>query len=64
MTLADATSALTATGFARGTVSYVTDSTCNNIGLVKTQSPSAGTAAAAGTLVNLSIGKLPTTPCP
>jgi hypothetical protein len=63
-TLTDATSALTAAGFGRGTVSYVTDYTCNNIGLVKTQSPSAGTAAAAGTLVNLSVGKPPTTPCP
>jgi hypothetical protein len=63
-TLADATGALTAAGFARGTVSYVTDPVCNNIGLVTNQSPSAGTPAAAGTLVNLSIGKLPTTPCP
>jgi hypothetical protein len=63
-TLAEASSALTAAGFARGTVTYVVDAVCNNIGLVVSQSPTAGTPAAPGTLVNLSIGTQPSTPCP
>lgn len=62
-TLDEAESALTDAGYARGTVSYVVDSLCNNIGLVTKQSPAAGTSMAPGTLVNLSIGKEPTI-CP
>jgi hypothetical protein len=62
-TLADATSALTAAGYTRGTVSYIVDSTCNNIDLVTKQSPAAGTSMAPGTPVKLWIGTEPTI-CP
>src|SRR5262249_22705612 len=62
-TLAEASSALVTAGFAQGTVSYVVDPSCNNVGAVTSQSPAAGTHAATGTLVNLSIGQQPSTPC-
>jgi hypothetical protein len=62
-TLKAAESALTAAGYIRGTVSYVVDQSCEYIGVVAHQSPLAGTKKAAGTLVNLSIGKQPSTPC-
>jgi len=62
-TLADANSALAAAGFIRGTLSYVDDPTCNDLGRITSQSPAAGTHAAAGTPVNLSIGQRPSTPC-
>ena len=62
-TVTGASSTLAAAGFTKGTVSYVVDNTCNNIGRVTSQIPGAGTHAAAGTLVNLSIGNRPSTPC-
>lgn len=62
-TLAAASGALVAAGFARGTASYVVDPVCDNIGLVISQSPAAGTSAAAGTLVKLWVGKTPSTAC-
>jgi hypothetical protein len=62
-TLTEASSGLAAAGFTRGTVSYVVDPTCNDIGVVKSQSPAAGTHAETGTPVNLSIGDEPSTPC-
>ena len=62
-TLTAAESALAATGYTRGTVSYVVDQSCAYIGVVARQSPPAGTYKAASTLVDLSIGKQPSTPC-
>jgi len=62
-TLAEANNTLAAVGFVRGTLSYVDDPTCNDLGRITSQSPAAGTHAAAGTPVNLSIGQRPSTPC-
>lgn len=64
ITSAEATSALVAAGFVRGVLSYAVDTTCNNIGLVRSQNPTAGTPTTAGTAVNLSIGTAPSTACP
>lgn len=47
-----------------GTQRSVVDDTCNDIGAVLSQTPSAGTVVARGTAVNLSIGQRPTHPCP
>ena len=62
-TLEAAESAIAAAGYVRGTVSYVVDQSCEYIGVVAHQSPASGTAKAAGTRVDLSIGKQPSTPC-
>jgi hypothetical protein len=62
-TVAAANNALTAAGFIRGDVSYVVDPTCNNLGVVMSQIPAAGTHAEAGTAVRLSVGQRPDTPC-
>jgi hypothetical protein len=62
-TVTEASTALVAAGFAKGTVNYVSDPTCNDIGRVTSQLPTAGIPTAAGTLVKLSIGKQPSTPC-
>jgi len=40
-----------------GRVSTVVDITCQYVGVVKTQSPAAGTVAQPGTSVSVSIGK-------
>ena len=65
-TLAQAGAVLTAAGLGLGTVSYVTDYTCATIGLVRSQSPSAGTSVASGSAVSVTIGKAPPPPsqCP
>jgi hypothetical protein len=62
--LAEAAQALQAAGFVVGTKTSVVDPYCNYIGLVKTQSPLAGTRAPTGSAVNLWIGQKPKTPCP
>ncbi|MGH8533263.1 MAG: right-handed parallel beta-helix repeat-containing protein, partial [Gammaproteobacteria bacterium] len=62
-TVAQASAALTAAGFTKGTVSYVVDPTCNDLGLVISQIPAAGAGAAAGTAVKLSVAIKPSTPC-
>ena len=48
---------LQAAGFTVGRVTTVVDLTCEYIGVVKSQSPAAGTFAQPGTSVNLTIGK-------
>ena len=48
---------LQAAGYVLGRVSVVIDLTCEYIGVVKAQSPAAGTIAAPGTSVSVSIGK-------
>jgi hypothetical protein len=65
-TRAEASAALTARGLRLGLVSFVVDRTCNNIGLVISQSPSAGTQVPPGSLVNVTIGRVPPPPfeCP
>ncbi len=59
-----ANSELTAVGLRIGTQRTVVDDTCNDIGAVIFQAPSAGTVVAPGTAVNVSIGQMPTHPCP
>jgi hypothetical protein len=65
-TRAQATAALTARGLRLGLVTFVTDRTCNNIGLVLSQSPAAGTQVPQGSAVNIGIGRAPAPPfeCP
>lgn len=65
-TLAHAGAVLTAAGLTLGTVSYVADYTCTTIGLVRSQSPSAGTSVPAGSAVSVTLGKAPPPPtqCP
>jgi alpha-tubulin suppressor-like RCC1 family protein len=48
---------LQAAGYVLGRVSVVVDLTCEYIGVVKAQSPAAGTIDPPGTVVNVSIGK-------
>jgi beta-lactam-binding protein with PASTA domain len=48
---------LQAAGYVLGRVSVVVDLTCEYIGVVKAQSPAAGTIAPPGTSVSISIGK-------
>jgi beta-lactam-binding protein with PASTA domain len=62
-TVSAAFMSITAVGFARGKVRYYDDRTCNNIGMVTSQTPVAGSVVAAGTPVNLSAGQKPRTPC-
>jgi hypothetical protein len=63
MTPGEARTLLTAAGFITGTVRYVADPTCNDIGLVVGQIPAAGAGAATGAAVSLSVAKAPSTPC-
>ena len=56
-TQAGAAQALQAAGYVLGRVSTVVDITCQYVGVVKTQSPAAGTVAQPGTSVSVSIGK-------
>jgi len=65
-TFAQAGAVLTAAGLGLGTVSYVADYTCATIGLVRSQSPPAGTSVPAGSAVSVTIGKAPPPPsqCP
>ncbi|HEY7554932.1 MAG TPA: PASTA domain-containing protein [Candidatus Binatia bacterium] len=62
-TVSAAFTSITAVGFARGKVRYYDDPTCNNIGMVTSQTPVAGSVVAAGTPVNLTVGSKPSTPC-
>ena len=59
-----ASSVLKAAGFVLGTVTGVTDNTCNNINRVITQNPAAGTTARLGSAVAVTIGLRPKNPCP
>jgi hypothetical protein len=54
---ATATADLQAAGLTVGRVATVVDLTCEYIGVVKTQSPAAGSFAQPGTAVSLAIGK-------
>ena len=65
-TLAQASAVVAAAGLGLGTVSYVADYTCATIGLVRSQSPSAGTSVPASSAVSVTIGKAPPPPsqCP
>jgi alpha-tubulin suppressor-like RCC1 family protein len=54
---ATATAELQAAGLTTGRVTTVVDLTCQYIGVVKTQSPAAGSFAQPGTAVSLAIGK-------
>jgi alpha-tubulin suppressor-like RCC1 family protein len=56
-TQSEASEALSAAGFTLGRVAVVVDLTCQFIGVVKTQTPPAGTLAVLGTAVNVTIGK-------
>ena len=61
---ATATHNLQAAGLVLGSVGTVTDNSCNNIGLVLSQSPAAGTRVNQGSAVSITVGKRPTHPCP
>jgi len=65
-TQAQASAVLAAAGLGLGTVTYVADYTCTTIGLVRSQSPSAGTSVPSGSAVSVTIGKAPPPPtqCP
>jgi beta-lactam-binding protein with PASTA domain len=65
-TTAEASLAIALSGLNLGTVSSVIDRTCNNIGLVVSQNPAAGSVVPPGTPVNIAIGQLPPPPfqCP
>ena len=52
-----ATQEIRAAGFALGHVSFVVDLSCEDIGVVKAQSPAAGTYEPPGTSVSIAIGK-------
>ena len=58
--------ALQAAGLVVGTISYVTDYSCNNIGRVSDQDPPAGTTVHYGSGVSITIGERPPPPhvCP
>jgi alpha-tubulin suppressor-like RCC1 family protein len=56
-TQAGAAQALQAAGYVLGRVSTVIDITCDYVGVVKTQSPAAGTVDPPGTSVSVAIGK-------
>ena len=56
-TQAGAAQVLQAAGYVLGRVSTVVDITCQYVGVVKTQSPVAGTVAQPGTIVSVAIGK-------
>ncbi|WP_020390821.1 FG-GAP-like repeat-containing protein [Kribbella catacumbae] len=63
-TAAQAQADLTAVGLKAGTIKPVVDKTCNSIGKITTQSPTAYTPAPRGSTINLTVGSKPTTPCP
>ena len=61
-----ASSALSSAGLTLGHVSFVNDNTCDNIGIVESQSPGAGGQVASGSAVNITVGQKPPAPfsCP
>ena len=63
-TVSGAASALQAVGLVLGQRRSVIDNTCNNIGLVVSQTPSRGTEVNQGTAVDVTIGQRPPNPCP
>lgn len=63
-TTAQASQALQAAGLVLGTVSTIVDYSCANIGTVMNQNPAAGSSAAFGSAVSVTIGKRPPRPCP
>jgi alpha-tubulin suppressor-like RCC1 family protein len=56
-TQAEAAQVLQAAGFVLGRVATVVDPTCQYVGVVKTQTPAAGTVDPPGTSVSVAIGK-------
>lgn len=64
LTIDEAAAALNASGFQLGSVVGYPDRTCNFIGVVGRQNPSAGAAAIPGSRVNVLIGERPGTLCP
>jgi beta-lactam-binding protein with PASTA domain len=56
-TQSEAAQALQAAGYVLGHVAVVVDITCEYLGVVKTQSPAAGTIDPPGTSVSVTIGK-------
>ena len=56
-TQAEAAAALQAAGYVLGHVTTVVDLTCQYLGVVKTQSPAAGTIDPPGTSVSIAIGR-------
>ena len=64
--VSEAAQILNAVGLQVGQITGVTDFSCNNIGVVANQSPSAGSQILQGSAVNLSIGEMPPPPfqCP
>jgi hypothetical protein len=63
-TLSSAVAALQAVGLARGSVTNRPDPTCNNIGVVMSQSPGPGACVPPGSTVSLTLGTRPKTVCP
>jgi alpha-tubulin suppressor-like RCC1 family protein len=62
-TTSAASSALQAAGFYLGQVTNVTDYTCNYIGVIKSQTPTAGTWAKYDSPVSVTVGTRPPQPC-
>jgi len=59
-----ASAALQAAGFVLGQVTNAPDYTCNYIGVIKSQTPTAGTWARYGSAVSVTVGTRPPQPCP
>jgi hypothetical protein len=60
----EAWATLAAATLAPGTVTYKADASCERIGLVMSQIPARGTAVPPASVVSMTIGKRPSTPCP
>ena len=65
-TTAQASQSLQAVGLVLGTVTSAVDNTCNNLGRVMSQRPSAGSTLSLGSAVAVTVGKSPLPPhqCP
>jgi beta-lactam-binding protein with PASTA domain len=63
-TTSAASSVLQANGFVLGQVTDVPDDTCNYLGVIKSQTPTAGTWAKYGSAVSVTVGVRPPQPCP
>jgi serine/threonine-protein kinase len=62
-TYAAAVSAITTAGFAVAQKSFV-DNTCNDVGMVISQSPAGGTPLAVGSTITITVAIAPKHPCP
>lgn len=62
-TAAEARVTLQQAGLRLGSVTFQIDRTCDFVGLVMKQTPAAGTTVAAGSVVNVKVGKFPPTGC-